>query len=176
MARVRLVRVEHAVVVARHVDTFLLLDGGQRIEVEKGVVRDDAAGGAGAADLFIEECRVLHQSRADLEVAHAVHRAMLDAQGMARRQAGATVLEQGAVAAGVGEVERAVAIAHLRMVVGQVAVPVWDHPVAIGGAANDAAGLLEGLAGQQAGHELLGAHHLEYQFHGRVLLGLSCRD
>ncbi len=150
------------------VDALLLIHRDQGIEVEEGIVGDDGAGRLWAANVAFEPRRVLDQPGADLEVAQAVDAAMLDALRLAFDQAGATVLELDAVAAGVGEKEGAVAVADHCMTSGEDALAVGDHPIAALCAADHSAGLFEGFGGQQPGHELLGAHHIEDQFHGRV--------
>ncbi len=150
------------------IGALLLIHGNQRIEVEEGVVGDDAAGRLRAADVAFEQCRVLNQPGADLEVAQAVDAAVLDALRLALDQAAAAILELDAVAAGVSEKERAVAIADHRVAPGEDALAIRDHPIAAFGPADHAAGLLERSGGQQPRHELLGTHHIEDQFHGRV--------
>ena len=148
LARRLLVGTEQVEIVALHVSPLLLVEGGQRVEVEEGVVRDDAAGRARAADLVEELRRVLDQARADLEIAQAVHAAVLDALGLALAQAGPALLELDAVAAGVGQVEGAIAVADFGVVAGQVPAAIGNHPVAVLGTADHSAGLLEGLVGQ----------------------------
>jgi adenylyl- and sulfurtransferase ThiI len=67
----------------------LLFDRVQRIEVEEGVVRNDAAGGTRTADFTVEGRRVTHQPRTNLEVAEHVGAAVLDAHRFALVQASA---------------------------------------------------------------------------------------
>src|SRR3990167_6277481 len=130
------------------VHTLLLIEGGQRVEVEKGVIRDDAAGRLRTADIASKQRRVLNQPRTNLEVAEAIHAAVLDTLRLALAQAGTAVFELNAIAAGVGEKERAIAVAHLGMPAGQHTLAIRNHPVALFRPANNAAGLLEGFGGQ----------------------------
>src|SRR5690606_36528542 len=115
----------------------------------------------------IEEHRgVLNQSCLDLHLAQTVDITVLDALGLALVQARAAVLQLDTIAAGIGQEEVPVAVADARMLAGNHPPGIGNDPVATVGATNDTAGLLEALAGDQAGHLLRCTDHIEYQFHG----------
>ena len=106
---------------------------------QKGIVRDQWMGTA-AGDLL--------QPRAYLHLAQAVDLAVLNAFGLALGQAAAIAFDVDAVATGIGEIKGLLAVADLGMATRDDALAVGQHPVAVGGAADDAAGLTE-LAGKR---------------------------
>ncbi len=108
-------------------------------------VRNDAARRLRPPDVHGELVGLAQQPRADLEVAEQEDAVLLDALRLAMRQA-AAVAGADAVAAGVGQVERAVAIADPRMLLGQVPLVIRNRPIALTAAADEAAVPAEGLA------------------------------
>lgn len=142
----------------------VLVERLQRIEGQEGIVRNDAARRLRPPDVHGELVGLAQQPRADLEVAEQEDAVLLDALRLAMRQA-AAVAGADAVAAGVGQVERAVAIADPRMLLGQVPLAIGNRPVALTAAADEASVPAEGLAAQLRRYELLGAEHFQYQFH-----------
>ncbi|MNN29967.1 hypothetical protein D3C81_1435950 [compost metagenome] len=147
------------------VHTLLLFESIERIEIQKCVIGNDAAGSAWTADFTVEGRRVTHQARANLEVTQYVGAAVFDAHRFAFVQACAALAVLDTVAAGVGEKERTLAVADNRVVIGQVTLAVRDDPVAVLTPPDHAAGLFKGLLAQLGGHELLGVQHFENQFH-----------
>lgn len=137
---------------------FFLVEARQGVELEEGVIGDDAAGRGRPPDVLQWYVLGGHQAGLDVEAAHAEHRAVLDGVGLALGQVGPRVLETDAVAAGVGEEVAPVAVAHAGVAVGQVALLVGDHPVAIFGTAEAAACAEEASATGGGRDELLGTN------------------
>ena len=65
------------------VELLLLVQRGERVEVEEGIIGNDAAGGLRFAEVLTEHGRVLDNPRPDVEVAKGIQGAMLDALGLA---------------------------------------------------------------------------------------------
>src|SRR5690606_35815856 len=126
---------------------------------------NNAAGGYGATNIPLVLQRILNQSRADLEVAQGIHAAMLDTVRLALIQVGASILESDAITAGVSQVERTILIADPCVLSGKDALAIRYYPVTLLRATDHSAGLTEAFAGNQTGHILLCADHIEDQFH-----------
>src|SRR5690606_14857222 len=89
-------------VIGLGIDAFLLINGNQRVQVEKGIVRDDAAGRLRPPDVRLEHRGRVDQPCTNLEIAETIDVALLDTLRLALDQARAAVLQLNAVAAGIG--------------------------------------------------------------------------
>src|SRR5690606_30666274 len=111
----------------------------------------------------------------DLHSPQSVFSAVFDVLGQALGQTGRGVVELDAIAAGVSQMERAVAITDRGMSARQHPGAIRDYPVAAFRPTDNAARLSKGLAGQQPGKKFPSTDYIEYQFHGVLLLKLTCR-
>jgi hypothetical protein len=92
---------------------------------------------------------------------------LLDAVQLALAQLGTAAGQADAVAAGVGEEERAVLVGDLGVMAGQVTLVVLDAPVAILGPADLATGAAKGLVRRVGAAVLAFVEQFENQFHGQ---------
>src|SRR5690606_39880077 len=122
----------------------------ERVEIEKGIIWNDAARRHRVADIALEMQGVLHQARADFVVTQPEHIAMLDTLRLAFFQR-AAVLHPNAVDADVGEEKCAVLIADSCMFARNDAFAIRNDSVAVPGPADGSPSLGERRVADQAG-------------------------